>query len=118
MDDSDCVSGLTCQEILYDNENPTMVCSSASIASGHCENIGWEANSSGRREWCEDKCIAAGGEMITYNTDRGTTKESCSNYDDDDNVDSERCTYIITRYGTEECDRECQPFGGVWDEVM
>ena len=93
-----------------------MLCFPDPIASGHCNNIGWEANSSGRREWCEDKCMASGGEMITYNTDRGTTKESCSNYDDDYNVDSSRCTYIITRYGSEECDTECQPFGGTWDQ--
>ena len=87
------------------------------VASGHCDNIGWESNDSGRREWCEDKCVAAGGQMEITDTDRGTTKESCSFYNDDGDVDSQKCAYIITRYNSEECDTECQPFGGVWDAM-
>ena len=86
------------------------------IRSGHCEHIGWEENSSGRREWCEDKCMKAGGKMLVEDTDRGTTKESCSNYNEDGNAAANKCAFVITHYGSEMCDTECQPFGGVWDQ--
>ena len=121
----DCAEGLTCQRYQDENGNDQNACAEIDdtgdnedhVASGHCDNIGWESNDSGRREWCEDKCVTAGGQMKIEDTDRGTTKESCSVYNDDGNVDSETCTYIITRYNSEECDTECQPFGGVWDAM-
>ena len=90
-------------------------------ASGECQHIGWEegaVNSSGRREWCEDMCMLAGGKMSdVYETDRGTIKQSCSNYNDNDMPTSEFCTYIIAEFGMERCDTDCQPYGGVWDSV-
>ena len=39
---------------------------SADIETGEdgCEHVGYEENSVGRREWCEDVCVKAGGEWI------------------------------------------------------
>ena len=61
-------------------------------------------------------CMLAGGKMSdVYETDRGTIKQSCSNYNDNDMPTSEFCTYIIAEFGMERCDTDCQPYGGVWD---
>ena len=40
--------------------------SAESFESGEdgCEFIGFEENSVGRREWCDDVCVKAGGEWI------------------------------------------------------
>ena len=81
MYDEDCSDGLYCKGYIDENGYLQSACTEIDddptndhIASGHCDNIGWEYNDSGRREWCEDKCIAAGGQMKTEDTDRGTTK--------------------------------------------
>ena len=91
------------------------------IASGECQHIGWEegaVNSSGRREWCEDTCMNAGGKMTdVYETDRGTIKQSCTNTNENDMPTSEFCYYIVAQNGMEMCDTQCQPFGGVFDHT-
>ena len=58
----------------------------------------------------------AGGKMTdVYETDRGTIKQSCTNYNDNDMPTSEFCNFIVAHMGTQMCDTECQPFGGVFD---
>ena len=56
-----------------------------SAASEGCPYIGYEENECGRREWCEAQCVIAGGRWEgPYQTDRQTTKESCTTWDEND----------------------------------
>ena len=50
-----------------------------------CHFVGYEENECGRREWCEETCVMAGGMWEgPYETDRATMKESCTVWDEND----------------------------------
>ena len=77
--------------------------------------MGYEQNDCGRREWCEETCVLAGGQWEgPYETDRGTLKESCTTWDGNDETfcDFRKMSYMGYDMG---CDQDCQPFGGVWN---
>ena len=82
-----------------------------------CQFVAYEENECGRREWCEESCVKAGGLWEgPYETDRQTMKTSCTTWDENWAEDT-YCDFRKTDFmgGDMGCDLECQPFGGVWD---
>ena len=80
-----------------------------------CQFIAYEENDMGHREWCETRCMLAGGRMLgPYDTDRGTQKTACENEDSDSEELFCHPEFIYEHYGDTACDTTCGPFGGVY----
>ena len=111
-DDSDSSSGCSCADSDSDDETWEPE------EPYGCQNVGYEEDDDvGRREWCEDACVWAGGLWVVEDENhRGARKESCTNYNDED--DSAPHCYpeyqIHTEWGTW-CDTHCGLWGGFYD---
>ena len=108
-DDSDSSSGCSCADSDSDDEPEE--------PEGGCQNVGYEEDDTGRREWCEDACVWAGGLWVVEDENhRGARKESCTNYNDDDET-APHCypEYQIHAEWGSYCDTFCGIFGGMYD---